>query len=1376
MTDYNLSGLSPRSFEQLIQAIAVKVFGPKVVVFGDGPDGGREATFEGMVPYPSKEQGWNGYGIVQAKFLQRPLGAPHDGEWAIQQLRDEVTAFGAQIKLPRRKKAGPAPKLNDLKKPRRPPEYYIFVSNAVLTPAAQGGTKDKAYAVLDEFKKQVGLKDFDIWDYDKICSYLDGYEDVRHEYGGFISTGDVLAQVIQWLKPQRADFKQVIYKFLQEELLADQYANLEQAGRATEDKIPIARVFVDLPVFAEQLVDPPDEQVSATSSLPTGFIAEILEAAKERLDPISVKTDRPSREDIVIWSISEPGRYVLIGGPGQGKTTVGQFVCQLFRTAILKDRTARIPVREVQDILGLVNAQCLSEKIELPQARRFPIRIVLSDFAKSLAASDANGTTSLLSYIAARIKKRTDEEVTPPDLRLWLCSYPWLIVLDGLDEVPASSNRDEVLTAIRKFRIEINECNADVLIIATTRPQGYNQDFAPEVYQHTWLAPLSVVRALHYARRLIEVRYAADKDRKERVVARLERAANTDTTARLMRSPLQVTIMTTLVGTRGQPPQERWSLFNEYYKVIYQREMEREIPASDILRTYKSDIDRIHHRVGLILQAKSEHSGETDARLSRDEFALVVSDRLTQEEHEGTERDALQRQITEAATDRLVFLVGLQDDQIGFEIRSLQEFMAAEALMDEGGGIIHERLREIAPIANWRNVFLFAAGKCFAERQELRDTIHTVCAELNDTDTDVVSCTTLEGSELAMDLLEDGVARTQPKYARLFTRLALRILRLPPLESHVRLAKLYESGLAGVYREEIGQRLVMADFYLQLGAWACLIRLIAVGVEWAREYGEQHWVDVADDRKLDLLRISADVNDEDWRLSKMVDVLPRLAPNQITARLGTRAEQFIFKNIKGESSPKWFRAAQKAANNRMALSQSLSVPVKLVTSQNSDLLGVTIYKTTEAEGQWVADLLHMPSNAQEGWKPILAGVRFLSDPSEVSLGRELRTLATLNLETLKQNSHYLPWTIAACVQAASNQRDLNSLADKAERGELGDKEHWKAAEERWEERGITHEDIKYANSESALFDEYIAVKGFPFMAVGTWSTAGWEQPEDLMSLVQLHQDLKPSPIRELLCGWALFVIAAGFRRLKPKNAQRTLGISHEQIMSIVRGVGELGGIIDITALNAVEWSNVLNEEWIEFLDDLGQHQRLRSNLSRNNEITKLISDAFSAHPHRIGLLRVLSYFAMAGNQSTVASTLLVPEHYNEPKFRGAAVITRLAQGKMEAEDAEHLAQHAVKLAGDEYQVAETALYMIKENRVLQEPAVDDFLVTLYKQLPASFWEVASEANQLLKVSLKRRTSRLEDINLWSHLGLRPALHNLIKESSQAMRPGTLRTD
>jgi hypothetical protein len=41
---------------------------------GSGPDGGRDASFRGRVPYPSSADPWSGFGILQAKFKERILG------------------------------------------------------------------------------------------------------------------------------------------------------------------------------------------------------------------------------------------------------------------------------------------------------------------------------------------------------------------------------------------------------------------------------------------------------------------------------------------------------------------------------------------------------------------------------------------------------------------------------------------------------------------------------------------------------------------------------------------------------------------------------------------------------------------------------------------------------------------------------------------------------------------------------------------------------------------------------------------------------------------------------------------------------------------------------------------------------------------------------------------------------------------------------------------------------------------------------------------------------------------------------------------------------------------------------------------------------
>ena len=152
VADYNLAGLSPKSFEQLVQSLAVRFIGAGALIFGAGPDGGREATFEGKMEYPSVADPWNGYLVVQAKFLQRPLGTTLDGDWALRELAKELKKYG--------------------NRKRRKPQYYLFCTNAVLSSVEAVGHKDRAGKMLSRISRRPPLRGYDIWDYDKICALL----------------------------------------------------------------------------------------------------------------------------------------------------------------------------------------------------------------------------------------------------------------------------------------------------------------------------------------------------------------------------------------------------------------------------------------------------------------------------------------------------------------------------------------------------------------------------------------------------------------------------------------------------------------------------------------------------------------------------------------------------------------------------------------------------------------------------------------------------------------------------------------------------------------------------------------------------------------------------------------------------------------------------------------------------------------------------------------------------------------------------------------------------------------------------------------------------------------------------------------------------
>ncbi|MGF7207195.1 hypothetical protein GGE65_001756 [Skermanella aerolata] len=91
---YDFTRFSPQAFQALAQAIAVKVFGPGTKVFGDGPDGAREASFHGRIPGLSTHgKEWDGYGIIQAKCRQQPRQNTQDADWLVVQLKADLDKF-----------------------------------------------------------------------------------------------------------------------------------------------------------------------------------------------------------------------------------------------------------------------------------------------------------------------------------------------------------------------------------------------------------------------------------------------------------------------------------------------------------------------------------------------------------------------------------------------------------------------------------------------------------------------------------------------------------------------------------------------------------------------------------------------------------------------------------------------------------------------------------------------------------------------------------------------------------------------------------------------------------------------------------------------------------------------------------------------------------------------------------------------------------------------------------------------------------------------------------------------------------------------------------------------------------------------------------
>ena len=1330
MPDYDLSRLSPRSFEQLIQSLAIRVLGPGIVVFGDGPDGGREATFERKLDYPTPEDAWDGYGVVQAKFRQR-LGSTQDnGSWAVEQLKDEI-----------RKYTDPD---NNL----RSPDYFIYATNVVLTPVNERGSKDRVIAVLEDFKKQSTLKGYAVWDYDQIRAFLDAYEDVRIAYATFITPGDVLGKIIGLLQPSPHDLHGILLNYLEKEFLRDQFVNLGQAGHDSEEPIPLATVFVDLPtsdenrVFAYDVFDDDDfdeRNVRISALHGAGFIKNILAASSQRLDPAHIGTSTLTNNFELDVQGQSQGRYVLIGGPGQGKTTLTQFICQIFRASIISEQSPHTLSPEALQALSIIQRHCEIEGIDHLVVPRFPFKIILSDFARALTSSAAHPVNSVLGYLVRQVRIRTDNDITVNDLRRFLSVYPSVIIFDGLDEVPASSNRDQVLDAIRDFWIDVTGANADILAIATSRPQGYDEDFSPLHYRHQQLAELSDELSWHVAQRLTEVRYRLDEDRKERVLERLERAVRDESTARLMRSPLQVTIMAALVDRIGQPPQARWELFRLYYDVIYDREVERNIPASHILREYRPDIRAIHNQVGLILQIDSERTGRTDAKLSRDRFVSLVVARLSGEGHPDGDQHILAGHIVEAASQRLVFLVEVESEQIGFEIRSLQEFMAAESLMDGADQSIRNRLDEIAAIPFWRNVFLFAAGKCFAERQDLRDVVHAICADLNEAGSDAIAGACLAGSDLAIALLEEGSPARQPKYENLLTRIAIRALDAanPSLQS--RLANVYGSQLRDTFHDEIQLRLAGTGSIRSTGAWNCLLQLIANGLPWANALANEHWPHDLNEQ-IAILQAVAEPMRNTWAADKILSILPY-------APVDTFRDQFQFARVRD------FGPGRDLTPTEDAVVSALRFDMRPAGAEIDALgTGVSYGPLIRANGSNNVSLQQFRDI--EGWHPSWNlykwTARFLETPSNESLSLALASIADdfdfgAN-KNAKSAWFMVPWPILACLASCENRSELLETAEKAARGELGDYGDWLAAENRWLNTGIILDDLLGMPDSRLPFDPEIAEIGFPT----TLSTlAAMIVPErsktKLEDLANIFAGLPEGRTRTFVAGLINWMLFGQFFTFRLGGALELPQIDAVALQSIYQEVPDDSPVPLQVLVNLVGASNHDVAAFFESIET--KNFAFETYGTGDGRLTEqslgILKRAYVGFGEPASLLPILGHLAERGYSVGQDIGVKDPLSFESSSERLAAFMIMLSRADWEKDHTKRLMQAAQEfgvLSKENFGRVVNTL----ENRRSSGDQFDDLIVALKRLVPPADQRSGERYVDLLRYSLGKRTSRFSN--------------------------------
>lgn len=258
---------------------------------------------------------------------------------------------------------------------------------------------------------------------------------------------------------------------------------------------------------------------------------------------------------------------------------------------------------------------------------------------------------------------------------------------------------------------------------------------------------------------------------------RLRDASTEENVARLLQTPLQATIMTLLLSEHGHAPRDRYLLFDAYYDTIYKREAAKAKGVAGDLNDFRAEIHQLHEQCGLHLQRLSEDSGSFDATLPETMLRHLAEANFTAAGYPPEEAAQLAAGLSRTATDRLVLLVP-KGGGIGFEVRSLQEYMAARALTTGTEPEAIQRLHTIAPSAHWRNAWLFAVGRFAADRPHLQKQLLDM---VRNPGADPLARRLGLGVELAAALTMDGIGATRPALRQELLVIVLEAFTLPPL-------------------------------------------------------------------------------------------------------------------------------------------------------------------------------------------------------------------------------------------------------------------------------------------------------------------------------------------------------------------------------------------------------------------------------------------------------------------------------------------------------------------------------------------------------------------------------------------------------------------
>ncbi|RDI26695.1 NACHT domain-containing protein [Lentzea flaviverrucosa] len=628
---------------------------------------------------------------------------------------------------------------------------YFLITSVAGTSVPGRGTMDRVAAFLRERSAEYGISMRCLWRADLDARLDTAPQELLWSYADMLAGWQLIRYLRESseLREREAWLRDVVTKVVATQWVEDSKVKFKQVDL---DSCALVDLFVD--VEAERVVSP---RAADRVNLPLPGADELGGAARHLLTTIRPFT-------------------LVLGAPGQGKSTLTQYLCQLHRAAFLSsaDKAAG------------------EFTVEHP---RFPLRVDLRDYASWLQGHDPfdhsplkavpkksdGNARSLESFLAHLLQvKSGDMPVSVRDAHDLITRFPPLLVLDGLDEVALAEVRKDVVTHIDQLtaRLTAAECSPQVIVTARPNSSGLAEPSADR-FDTITLSPLSTQLRSEFLEKWAEARRLPPGDRAtlERI---FEERSGEPHIAQLAQNPMQLTILLYLIQKRGESiPQTRTELYRSYMETF----LDREAAKTSAVQKHRDDLEEVTAFLGWHFQALAELDG-ADSQLSVKEIKKAVLGYL----YEAQKSTHLVDELFTAVTDRVWALTSKEQDSFRFDVQPVQEYFAASYLFHVAGAEQRgfngsDVFRALVRRPYWFNTCRFYAGfasvnDLAALAEVLEEEIERSSAPFDLASPDVL----IEHTRLVVwTLLADGVfaarPRTQARVALLLTDdLSIRLL------------------------------------------------------------------------------------------------------------------------------------------------------------------------------------------------------------------------------------------------------------------------------------------------------------------------------------------------------------------------------------------------------------------------------------------------------------------------------------------------------------------------------------------------------------------------------------------------------------------------